>query len=240
MDDLLNHAKACFKQGDYQKAIQVFNNILEKPDVENSTMVESYFHLANIFHIRGEISKAVKAFKQVLELDPNHTDASISLSVLYNDIGHYEDGEKLFRSAKEKVSQGATDSFHDAHINKKFALKHYETAEMYLSYNRLDEALFEYNKAAALDNDNLEIRIKIAKVYAKKNFESKALDELVRLKSEHPKYMPARIALGVFYYGNGRILEAQNEWQTVLSQEPNNKAAGTYLDLSNSATETTL
>ena len=58
----------------------------------------------------------------------------------------------------------------DKHINKKFASKHYELADLYLSYNRYDEALFEFNKVVGLDPENLEARIKISKVYAKKGF----------------------------------------------------------------------
>ncbi len=111
---------------------------------------------------------------------------------------------------------------------------------MYVSYGRCDEALFEYNKAIALDPDNLEIRIKIAKTYTKKGFSSKAFDELRRLKNENPGYMPARIALGLLYYGNGNIIEAQAEWQNVLSREPQHPEAMMYVNLSRTATETTV
>ena len=93
---------------------------------------------------------------------------------------------------------------------------------------------------STLDPDNLEIRIKVAKTYAKKGFTSKAFEELKRLKNEHPAYMPARIALGLLYYGNGNIIEAQAEWQNVLSRDPNHPDAVMYLQLSRSATETTV
>jgi tetratricopeptide (TPR) repeat protein len=111
---------------------------------------------------------------------------------------------------------------------------------MYASYSRHDEALFEYNKASALDPENLEIRIKISKNYSKKGFLSKAFEELKRLKNEQPGYMPARIALGLLYYGNGNIIEAQAEWQNVLSREPNHAEASMYVNLSRGATETTI
>jgi len=52
--------------------------------------------------------------------------------------------------------------------------------------------------------------------------------------------MPARIALGLLYYGNGNIIEAQAEWQNVLSRDPNHPDAVMYLQLSRSATETTV
>ena len=111
---------------------------------------------------------------------------------------------------------------------------------MYLTYNRYDEALFEFNKAIQLDSTNLDARVKIAKVYAKKNFISKAFDELKRLKTEEPSFLPGRVALGILYYGNGHILEAQMEWEKVLARDPHHQEALMYMNLSKTATETSI
>jgi len=236
LSDLLKKAKEAFQKNDLKTASLFLNEIIE----QNPNATEAFFYLANVFHIRGELGKAIKAFQRVLELDPHHTDAAISLSVIYNDIGKYEEAKIIFEKANNQVKTTQNQGISDPHLNKKFSLKHYEIAEMYLSYGRADEALFEYNKASTLDPDNLEIRIKVAKTYAKKGFTSKAFEELKRLKNEHPAYMPARIALGLLYYGNGNIIEAQAEWQNVLSRDPNHPDAVMYLQLSRSATETTV
>ncbi len=236
LSDLLKKAKEAFQKNDLKTAGLFLNEIIE----QNPNATEAFFYLANVFHVRGELGKAIKAFSRVLELDPNHTDAAISLSVIYNDIGKYEEAKAIFDKANNQVKNTQQQGVSDPHLNKKFSLKHYELAEMYVSYGRCDEALFEYNKAASLDLDNLEIRIKIAKTYTKKGFTSKAFEELKRLKNEQPGYMPARIAIGLLYYGNGNIIEAQAEWQNVLSREPNHPEATMYVNLSRSATETNI
>ena len=235
-EQLLKTARECFDKQEYKKAQVVLNEIIESDDRN----VDALFLLANIFHINGEIGKAIKAFTKVLNLSPEHTDAAISLSVLYNDIGQYEETKKVFDTANERVKgknkgSGLTE---DKHINKKFASKHYEIADLYLSYNRYDEALFEFNKVIGLDPENLESRIKIAKVYAKKGFIAKAIEELRNLKNEEPSYAPARIALGVIHYGNGNVLEAQAEWEKVLIKDPFHAEASMYMNLSKTATET--
>jgi len=237
--ELINKGKECFDRGDYQNAQLIFNELIESSP--NST--SGHFYLANIFHIKGEISKAIKAFKKVLELDPTHTDSAISLSILYNDIGKYEEAKIVFEKANDKIKRkknGSLGQIDDPHINKKFAFKHYELAEMYTLYNRYEEALFEYNKAIGLDPDNLEARIKVAKIYAKKGFISKAFEELKKLKNEYPAHLATRVALGLLYYGNGNVIEAQGEWQRVLAKDPNNSEATMYLGLSKSATEVAL
>jgi tetratricopeptide (TPR) repeat protein len=228
---------SCFKTREYANALNIFNEVIES----GTKSAEPYFYLGNIFHMKGEVGKAIKAFNKVLELEPNHTDAAISLSILYNDIGKYEEGKRIFEKTNQRVKASAQSSApEDQHINKKFSFKHYELADLYLSYNRFDEALFEYNKAASLDPSNLEIRIKLAKVYAKKGFVHKAFDELKRLKNESPTFLPARIALGVLYYANGNIIEAQSEWEKVLSKDPTNSEAGMYMNISKTATETSV
>lgn len=237
-EQLLKSARECFEKLEYKKSLVILNEIIESDDHN----VDAFFLLANIFHINGEIGKAIKAFNKVLTLNPEHTDAAISLSVLYNDIGQYEEARKVFETANERV-KGKSKSpglMEDKHINKKFASKHYEIADLYLSYNRYDEALFEYNKVIALDPENLEAKIKIAKVYAKKGFIAKAIEELRTLKNEEPNYAPARIALGVLHYGNGNILEAQTEWEKVLLKDPFHTEASMYINLSRTATETNL
>lgn len=237
----LRKAQEYFDNREYSKSLSLLNNILEEEREDNDILSKTFFLMGNIFHLKGEIGKAIKAFNKCLSLDPSHTDASISLSVLYNDIGQYEEAQRIFETANQRVKSGAGKDFlEDDHINKKFAAKHFELAEMYFTYNRLDEALFEYNKVRSLDPNDLEARIKIAKTYAKKNFINKAFDELQSLKNESPNYLPGRIALGVLLYGCGKILEAQSEWEKVLTKDPRHEEALMYLNLSRTATETSL
>ena len=235
--DLLNNAFQANKVGNIREAEELFQESI----ILNPKNSKPFFALANIYHRRGEIGKAIKAFSKVLELDPCHTEAAISLSVIYNDIGKYEEAKKIFEAASERVKTASTiGPVDDIHVNKKFSQRHFELAEQYFAYCKFDDALFEYSKAASLDAENLEIKLKMAKVYAKKGLVNKATEELRKLKAERPQYIPARLALGLLYYGSGKIIEAQQEWMKILAIAPENTEAKTYLALAESATETTL
>lgn len=230
---LLERGIFSYKRKDYKNALLIFNEILE---TEKKIPSDVFFYLGNIFHEKGQVGKAIKAFQKTLELNPSHTDASISLSVLYNDIGRYEEAQKLFKSADHRV-KNSTNGVIDKHINKKFSHRHYELAEMYTSYNRFEEALVEYEKAIVLDDENHEIKLKLAKLYSKRGYTSKAFETLNNLKEVDPTYMPARVALGLLYYGNGNVVEAQLEWKFVLRKDANNAEAQMYLQMSEKATE---
>lgn len=230
-------AKTYIKSGNYKKAEYILGQAISTGESEAT----SYFELGNIYHLKGEIGRAIRSYKKVLEIDPSHTDASISLSVLLNDVGQYDEARKIFESTDKRVKQGKSGSLiEDTHINKKFAAKHLELAELYLTYNRFDEALFEIKKSCALDVSNYDLRLKLAKIYAKKGFKGKAIDELTKIKNESPEYLPARNSLGVIYFGGGNVIEAQAEWEKVLSINPKDKEARTYLDLSKNANEVSL
>lgn len=232
---LIDQAKSYYDKKAYTKSYEILEQIL----AENPSCADAHFLCGNIMHIKGQLGKAIKSFKQVLALNADHTDAAISLSVILNDIGKYEEAQKVFESANQKVKK-ENSGIQDPHINHKFSSKHFELAEMYFAYNRYDEALFEYNKASALNPENFDIRVKIAKVYSKKGYISKSIEVLKELKSESPSYTPAKVALGLIHYGSGNILEAQSEWQNALNSDPNNEQLKMYLKLSQSATETNL
>lgn len=232
---LIDQAKELFNKNSLTKAQKILDEVLGI----NPACADAHFYIGNIFHIKGQLGKAIKSFNKVLELDSNHTDAAVSLSVILNDIGKYEEAKNVFEKANQQVKK-EPNGFQDPHINRKFSIKHYETAEMYFSYNRYEEALFEYQKSANLDPENLEVRIKIAKVYSKKGYVNKAIETLKKLKAEKPGYTPARVALGLLHYGSGNVLEAQTEWQAALSKDPSNEELQMYLNLSKSATETSL
>lgn len=235
--ELISKANQYYKTKDYVGAQAVLEEVLQG----NPKNTDASFMLANVFHARGYIGKAIKYFSKTTELDPNHTDAAISLSILFNDIGQYDQAKSVFEKANEKVkSKSLAAGVEDPHINKKFSTKHFELGDLYLTYNRFDEALFEYNKAIGLDPANLDLRVKLAKVYAKKGFNSRAFDELKKIKNEYPAYIPARIALGILHYGSGNVVDAQNEWMSVLSRDPSNSEAQMYINLSKTASETTL
>lgn len=200
---------------------------------------KSALHLLGTCHyMQGQLSKAIECFKKILSIDPKHTDAAISLSIIYNDIGRYDEAKKIYQIANQSLQlkrQG-----NDSLLDRKFALKHIELGDLYFKYHRFDEALDDYSRAARLDPDQLDIRIKLAKVYAKKGFTTRAIQELQQLCHQHQDYIAGRIHLGLMYFSQGNIIDAQLEWERAKAQEPNNQEIQTYLEMAKQATETSI
>jgi tetratricopeptide (TPR) repeat protein len=236
-DDILDKIKGLLDQNNFHKAYKILIELTE--DCEQPA--EIYYLLGRVFLHRNEINKSKKAFQKALEIDPFHTDSSISLSIIYNDTGDYVNAQKVYQSAFKKVkSEEKSNGPKDRKIDKTFSIKHEELAYLYLSYGRLDESLDELQKADILDPGNFKIKLKISQIIAKKGHIHKAIEEVKKLKNEFPNIEQIYISLGVMYFSIGNIIEAQNEWNKALVKWPSNNDAKMYLDLSRSATETNL
>lgn len=204
----------------------------------NSQRKTALHLLGTVHYFKGQLAKSIECFKKVLALDPKHTDSAISLSVIFNDIGKYDEAKKIYQVANQSLQLKKQGS--DYLLDRKFALKHIELGDMYFKFHRYEDALDDYSKAVRLDPLNLEIRIKLAKVYAKKGFTTRSIQELQQICHEHTEYSPARIQLGLMYYSQGNIIDAQLEWEKVHAKEPQNQEAITYLEMAKHQTETSL
>ncbi|OFZ78232.1 MAG: hypothetical protein A2583_02615 [Bdellovibrionales bacterium RIFOXYD1_FULL_53_11] len=202
----------------------IHDKITQNPDNPDGHYLLGVWH-----YFQGRLGKAVECMRKSLELDPRHTDAAICLSVLLNDIGKYDDARKIFEQANQSVAHRNPTT--DSEVDRKFAVKHLELADLYFRYRRYDEAIEEYGRAAALDPSALDTRIRRAKAMSKKGFVTRALQELQLLKQEHSRYLPARIQLGLLHYSQGNLLDAELEWEGVLELNPSNREARSYMEM---------
>lgn len=226
----------------YEKQIQ---ELLSKQDFQTAEAMireklkqepdsaDAHYLLGVMYYFQGQVGQTVENMRRALSLDPRHTDAAICLSVLFNDIGKYDEAKKIFEQANQSVVHKRIGD--DMGIDRKFAVKHLELADLYFRYRRYDEAIEEYGKAALLDPTTLEIRIRRAKAFAKKGFLTRAMQELQQLKNEHPSYIPARIQLGLLHYSQGNVLDAELEWEGVTDIQPAHREALAYLEMAKQA-----
>ena len=195
-----------------------------KEDQDNA---DAYYFYGVVQYQQGKLGPTLQFLKKALMLDPRHTDAAVCLSVLYNDIGKYDEAKQVFDQANQSVAQKQMGS--DPGVDRKFAVKHQELGDLYFRYRRFEEAIEEYGKALMLDPTVLDVRIRRAKSFAKKGFLTRAMQELQQLKAEHPEFLPGRIQIGLLHYSQGNLLDAELEWETVLANAPGNREVQAYL-----------
>lgn len=234
---LLGKIQQKIKDRDFSSAQDELRSLIDSSKIPAEK--RNYFHLlGTVYYLQGNVGQSIECFKEALKIDPKHTDSAISLSVVYNDIGKYDEAKRVYQIANQSLKLKAQGT--DDHLDRQFAIKHLELGDLYLKFHRYDDALEEYSKALRLDHMQLEIRIKIAKVYSKKGFTTRAIQELQQLCYEHEDFVPARVQLGLMYFSLGNVIDAQLEWEKVRALNPDNEEVQTYLDMAKQATETSV
>jgi len=211
-----------------KKDFELAEKLLKQKVSTNESDDNAYHLLGVIYYLKGNLGTAVSSLKKCLSINPKHTEAAICLSVLYNDIGKYNQAKNIFDKANQSVLHFQSQKTHH-NIDKKFSVKHLEIGDLYFRYRRFDEALEEYNKSLLLDPKNLGLKIKRVKTISQKGLVHKAIDELLHLKQEAPSYIPARVQLGLLYYKQGDLLDAELEWESAKKLNPENKELDSYL-----------
>lgn len=247
VSDLDNNDNNHYEEEDYKRIFLICeehfreHRYVEAERTLNQLVLKNYkkphvFHmLGTIYYDQGKFNKAVRSFKRALEIDPQFTDSSIGLSILLNDLGRYEEGQKVFERARELLTHNEKDKNHP--INEKLSSKHKELGELYSQYKRYDQALTQYFKALSLSPNNLDIHLSIVDCFVFLGRHEEALHELKDLCKEHPFYDPARLKLGQIYYKQEKIPQAISEWQEILRRNPQNLQAKTYLEKAQLTTE---
>lgn len=233
--ELFSSAEEHFKADEYALAEPILNQLVLK----NTRKPEVFHMLGTIYYDQSKFNKAIRSFKRALEIDSSFTDSSIGLSIILNDLGRYEEGQKVFDEARAMLAVKGANG--DSKLNETFSSKHDELGELYLRHHLFSEALEQFKRAYELTTlHKPDVGLRIAECYVKMNNVPLAIRELRLILREQPHNVAALLKLGKCYYDNHDLPEAIEKWETVLKYEPKNPVATDYLRLVQSVQVTNL
>ena len=219
-EETLSEARQYFIEGQYKLAEPLLEQLL----LQNLKNPEIYQMLATLYYDRGQFNKAIKTFRRALEIDPHYTDASVGLSIILNDLGRYDEGQKVFQEARKILDQQKKPnlSFLDETISK----KHEEIADLYSQSRSWSEALDNLQKALQLTPQRrVNLGVKMAEAYIRLGESLKAIRELREVLFIDSECVPARIKLAELYSRTNRVAEARDQWESILVTDPQNQEA---------------
>jgi tetratricopeptide (TPR) repeat protein len=233
-NDLLSLAREKFTAGEMAMAERLLQQLI----LLNNKIPEVFHMLGTIYYDQGKFTKAIQTFKRALELNPAFSDASIGLSIIYNDLGKYQEGKAVFEEAQKQLAQSKNKP--DPYVEERLSAKHLELGDMYFQYGRFDDALEQFYKAVNLTTRKPDVHMKIVEVYLRKNQGAKGIKELRKIIDNYPGYVPAKVKLGVVLYNSNRVVEAIQEWEGVLMRDPRHTEALNYIKLAQEVGVTSL
>jgi tetratricopeptide (TPR) repeat protein len=214
-----------FDKGNYTEAEDLLMEVIRRSpgyaDVHN--------RLGVISSLNGDLLKAAGFFRNALKLNPGYTEASLNLSITYNEMGEHEKAQQVFDHASRATlrSPGELDPF----VAGKLANEHYKLGNMYVDFNLYDEAIDEYKKAVRLKPGLADIHTKLGVALVERGKVKEAISEFSAAKRANPYYGPAWVHLGLAYFRQGRKELAFREWEDALRKNPELKEARSFLNI---------
>lgn len=218
-DELFTSAREYFSKGHYKVAEPMIQQLM----ILENRNPELYYMYGTILFDQGKLKKAIETFKKALEIDPSYTDAGIGLSIILNDLGKYEEAKTVYEEAYAIMKQKETQQ--SPYINTKLAQKHAELGELYYLYKRYAEGISEYQKAFSLNKEEVSFGLQIVEGYLCVSQFEPALEEMKNITYEFPNDVGVKMKLAQMYFQNGQSSRAQDELESVLLIDPENKLA---------------
>ena len=211
-----------YQKGEYDRAEHVLGQVLEKAD----HFADVHNMLGFILHSRADFVAAERHFERAVELNPAYTEALLNLAVTYNDLRKYDAARSVYARIKKPDGQsGIFDSF----ARGKIANMHADLASAYLDVGAREEAIVELKKAVALCPTFPDLWTRLGTIYRDMGNLAFAREAYEKAMEAAPRYVQARVLLGVTLLAQGLTDQAIGEWREVLTIEPENKAAKMYL-----------
>jgi tetratricopeptide (TPR) repeat protein len=223
-EELFNAAKEYFIEGHYK----VVEPMIQQLMIIDDKNPEVHYMAGTLFFEKGQMKRALNSFKRSLEIDPNFTDSSIGLSIILNDLGRYNEGQRVFEEAYALMKQKDA-SGNEPYVNEKLAIKHEELGDLYFLYKRFEEALENYNKAADFSKNRLNYKLKAIDCLIHMKLLSRALKEAQILEKNHPNKTDLLLKMAQIHYQMSQSRDAEDYWERVLSLDPSNIEAKSHL-----------
>lgn len=229
-DELYRQGIEAFEKKEYSEAERIFVELLGI----NPNFADIQNKMGIILHQADRLTLAAQAFEKALELNPRYTEASLNLAITYSDLGRYEKSREVFERAARFTAASADDFSSTARIDPfikgKLADEHLRLGNRYYNLGLLDDAIGEYQKALRLAPDFPDIITQLGIALRDKGQRDEAIKTFNRAKESNPRYIPARLHLGLTYYSQGFYGLAEQEWREALVFDPANAAARMYLN----------
>ena len=221
-EELFNAAKEYFNEGHYK----IVESMVQQLLIIDDRNPEVQYMAGTLAFEKGKLKKAIKFFKKALEINPHFTDASIGLSIIYNDLGKYDQGKSVFEEAYALMKQKTSG---EPYFDEKIARKHEELGEIYFLAKQYEEALENFNRAIQLSNDKIPYGLKAIDCLLHMKLLSRALREAEQLEIQSPENIDLMLKMAQIHYQLDNRRQADEYWEKVLIKDPNNTEAKSYL-----------
>ncbi|KAF0767516.1 UDP-N-acetylglucosamine--peptide N-acetylglucosaminyltransferase 110 kDa subunit-like, partial [Aphis craccivora] len=181
----------------YRKAIEL------KPN-----FAHPYCDSAVIYEKQDLYEKALEYYKMTLQLQPDHLNALINMSLLKQKIGQFDDIVDIFN----RILRIDESNAFDIHMNIANIL--------HKEIGNLNDALCHYEKALTYDNTSVEVYVRMGNICIELNMSKKALSYFHMAIQLDAQCLEAFINVGAIQKDSDNFIDAIHAYEATLKLKP--------------------
>lgn len=170
------------------------------------------FNLGVMFYRRGEIEKAIEAYRKSIRLNPNYEEAYNNLGIIYQEMGNIEGALECYQKAIE--------------INPQYEKGWTNLGLLYILKGDLKKAEESFQKILIMNPSHLESYMHLGMVWKREGQWQKAIESYKKALSLNPLHGETHYHLGLLYEEMGRMDLALPHYQRFI-----HLSASTYPEL---------
>jgi tetratricopeptide (TPR) repeat protein len=211
--------------GDPYAAIHLLREVI----AGGRAFADAHHLLGLAYSLVGQREAALAEFDRALQLNPRYVDALLNRAVTLNELGRYDDATDAFGAAQ---GLGAVDHTGiSAPAASRLANMHAELGEAYLEAGGGAQAIAQFEAAAALRPEFLDLRYRLARLRLSEGDVAGARLDLEAILAARPEYQAARASLGMACYLLGERDAAREAWEACHDAAPDDPKVAAYLSL---------
>ena len=202
----LDRAVAAAAEGDYDRAIRLYEEILEADETDE----EAHFRLAGSLLLVGEDERAERHLRRTIALNPEHGPAHYALAMFLNRAGIRTESAAHLERAADLMPE-----------NLPWRL---QRAQMRAGLGDAAGAISELEQIVTRDPGMVEPRRMLSAVLVGTGRTEEAVVQLQALVALTPDDLQARFNLGLMLFETGRYAEARRTLDDTLARFPGDVA----------------
>ncbi len=223
-----------------------YNNIgiayrkLRKPDIAISyhkkaisvdpSFGHAYYSLGLIYYDRQDYKAALDMFLKAIQHKYEDADVYYSLGQSYKNLKEYSEALAAYEATVKRYFNYPGVHYqigliHALRGNTDPARMELKREQSFNTYYRIPATIKLLEMDAEEFPDNAEILFELGKLYAEMPNDKKAVDVFKRILARNPSYPEAHYWLGMIYFRQGNLPEAEEEYIKELEANPGNASA---------------
>ena len=202
LERLLSEGEDTLREGDYEKAAQIFQSAAQKAPKDP----RPYVALGRIHFLQSKTEDSLSDLQSAIKLGPNFAPA------------HFEMGMTLMTLGK--LDQAAVALQRAVELDPSRAQYHYQLGQLKMSSGSEEAATSEFSRALQLDPQNAGARVALARRLSASGLVEDAIAQCRAAIAISPQDPALPYQLGVLYEKEGKPKEAIEAFRKALSLNP--------------------